>query len=81
VDKYYTQLMADAGATARNPTGPRTSNGTDLRVVKGGDPQWLAWARSGVAQSEHLNDVGFRCVLKLKPVGATGPGTKKKGRK
>jgi formylglycine-generating enzyme required for sulfatase activity len=81
VEKYYTQLMADAGATARNPIGPRTSGGSNMRVVKGGDPRWLVWARSGVVQTEHPNDVGFRCVLKLKPAGAAAPATKKKGGK
>jgi formylglycine-generating enzyme required for sulfatase activity len=80
-EKYYTQLTAEVGATARNPTGPKTSTGTNMRVVKGGDPNWLVWARSGVVQTERPYDVGFRCVLKLKPLGATGSGTKKKGAK
>ena len=76
-EKYYNQLMAEASSTARNPTGPKTSGGTNMRVVKGGDPNWFVWARSGVVQSEHPNDVGFRCVLKLKPVG-NGPAAKEK---
>jgi len=69
VDKYYAQLVAEAGSTARNPTGPKSSGGTNQRVVKGGDPNWYVWARAGVTQNEHPNDVGFRCVLKLKPSG------------
>lgn len=78
VDTYYTQLAAESGTTARNPTGPKSSGGgTNLRVVKGGDPNWYVWARTGLAQTEHPNDVGFRCVLKLKPGGA-GPATKDK---
>jgi formylglycine-generating enzyme required for sulfatase activity len=68
VEKYYAQLVAEAGATARNPGGPKSSNGTNMRVVKGGDPAWHVWARAGVVQSERPNDVGFRCVLKLKPL-------------
>ncbi len=68
-EKYYSQLVAEAGSTARNPTGPRSSAGTNQRVVKGGDPNWYVWARAGVHQNEHPNDVGFRCVLKLKPGG------------
>jgi membrane protein len=39
----------------------------------------LVSARDGMVQSEHANDVGFRCVLKLKPVGAPGSAKKKKG--
>ena len=77
VDKYYAQLIAEAGSTARNPTGPRGSGGTNQRVVKGGDPNWYVWARAGIPQSEHPHDVGFRCVLKLKPGGKE----KKKGGK
>ncbi len=69
VDKYYAQLVAEAGSTARNPTGPKSSAGTNQRVVKGGDPHWHVWARTGVPQNERPNDVGFRCVLKLKPSG------------
>jgi formylglycine-generating enzyme required for sulfatase activity len=69
VDKYYSQLVAEVGSTARNPTGPRSSAGSNQRVVKGGDPNWYVWARTGVHQNEHPNDVGFRCVLKLKPPG------------
>jgi hypothetical protein len=79
-EKYYTQLMADAGATARNPTGPRASGGSNARVVKGGDPNWLVWARSGVVQSERPTDVGIRCVLKLKQAGSGGSGKKKGGK-
>jgi len=77
-EKYYGQLQAEAGSTARNPTGPRSSGGTNMRVVKGGDPNWLVWARSGVLQSDHPNEVGFRCVLKLKPTGKTPPVKEKK---
>jgi sulfatase modifying factor 1 len=66
-EKYYSQLVAEAGATARNPGGAKSSNGTNMRVVKGGDPNWHVWTRAGVVQSEHPNDVGFRCVRKLKP--------------
>lgn len=82
VETYYTQLAAESGATARNPAGPKSSGGgTNLRVVKGGDPNWYVWARTGLAQTEHLNDVGFRCVLKLKPEGTPATKTKKKGTK
>ncbi|MBI3865849.1 MAG: formylglycine-generating enzyme family protein [Planctomycetia bacterium] len=79
-EKYYEQLVADAGSTARNPTGPKNSAGTNKRVVKGGDPNWLVCARDGIVQSEHPTDVGFRCVLKLKPSGAPAGGKGKKGK-
>jgi formylglycine-generating enzyme len=77
VEKYYSQLVAEAGSTARNPAGPKSSTGANLRVVKGGDPNWYVWARTGVAQNDHPNDVGFRCVLKLKPEGKESGGKKK----
>ena len=81
-EKYYTQLMAESGSTARNPTGPRNSGGTNMRVVKGGDPNWFAWARTGIVQVEHPHDVGFRCVLKLKRGGSeSAPKEKAKGAK
>ncbi len=78
VDKYYSQLLAEAGSTARNPIGPKSSGGSNMRVVKGGDPNWLVWARTGVAQTEHPNEVGFRCVLKLKSAGKAPPAKEKK---
>ena len=81
VEKYYSQLMSDSGSTARNPTGPKTSAGTSMRVVKGGDSQWLLSARAGVVQNDHPEDVGFRCVLKLKPAGGGASAPKKKGTK
>src|SRR5262249_35855697 len=34
VDKYYSQLIAESGATARNPRGPKNSGGSNMRVVK-----------------------------------------------
>jgi sulfatase modifying factor 1 len=76
-EKYYSQLMAESGSTARNPIGPKNSGGSNMRVVKGGDPDWFVWARSGVVQNEHPNEVGFRCVLKLKPVSSK-PAAKEK---
>ncbi|MBS0267210.1 MAG: SUMF1/EgtB/PvdO family nonheme iron enzyme, partial [Planctomycetes bacterium] len=68
-EKYYKQLAADSNGATRNPTGPKASGGTNMRVVKGGDPDWLVWARTGVVQSERAKDLGFRCILKLKQPG------------
>lgn len=62
-EKYYQQLRAESGSTAHNPTGPRGSTGGSLRVVKGGDPKWRVWARSGMGMADRAADVGFRCVL------------------
>ena len=69
-DDYYKLLVAESGSTARNPTGAKGGGGNIMRVVKGGDPTWHVWARAGVIQTERPNDVGFRCVLKLKPTDA-----------
>lgn len=78
-EKYYSQLLNESGSTARNPTGPKASSGgSNLRVVKGGDPDWYVWGRTGISITERPNDVGFRCVLKLKPVGSTSSKAGKK---
>ena len=69
IDKYYSQLVAKSGSTSRDPNGPKAKTGNNQRVVKGGDPDWHVWARAGVNQSERPQDVGFRCVLKLKRAG------------
>ncbi|MGQ0633144.1 MAG: formylglycine-generating enzyme family protein [Planctomycetaceae bacterium] len=77
-DNYYAQLIAKE-STPQNPTGPATSGGGELRVVKGGDPNWYVWARTGVAQSQRPPDVGFRCALRLG--GQGGAGAEERGRK
>ncbi|HLJ11169.1 MAG TPA: SUMF1/EgtB/PvdO family nonheme iron enzyme [Planctomycetaceae bacterium] len=68
-DTYYAQVVAESGSTARNPTGPKTIAGANMRVVKGSVQDWCVWARAAVNQIERPTDVGFRCVLKLKPAG------------
>lgn len=78
-DKAYVQIAAEA-TTARNPAGPKASGGTNQRVVKGGDANWFAWARTGVVQTDRPSDVGFRCVVKLKPAKAEGSGASKTGK-
>lgn len=67
-ENYYSQLAAEGGSTPRNPAGPKSPGGANQRVVRGGDAEWLVWARAGVAQVERPPDVGFRCVLRLKNV-------------
>jgi hypothetical protein len=80
IETYYSQLVAESGTTARNPAGPKSLPGASQRVVKGGDPNWYVWARTGVGQNDHVNDVGFRCVLQLKPEGKEPKGKKKGSR-
>jgi sulfatase modifying factor 1 len=74
---YYKQLVEESGSTARNPTGSKGGGGNTQRVVKGGDANWHLWARAGVVQTEHPGDVGFRCVLKLRPTDRAGREKKK----
>jgi formylglycine-generating enzyme required for sulfatase activity len=64
-EKYYRQLAAESGSTVHNPPGPRGVAAGGLRVVKGGDPQWRVWKRTGVNVAERPIDIGFRCVLRL----------------
>jgi formylglycine-generating enzyme required for sulfatase activity len=65
-EQYYAQLARESGATSHNPAGPKSASGASQRVVKGGDPQWFVWARSGGNMSDRLPDVGFRCAWRLK---------------
>jgi len=83
---YYQELAEGKDAVIRNPTGPPTSRGTDLRVVKGGDPKWNVWGRSGLDMSKRVGDVGFRCILNparktRSKTGAEEPQTKRAKRK
>lgn len=61
----------------RNPRGPKSREGNDLHVVKGGDPGWRLDQREGVGARERLPDLGFRCVLRLKPDDERRRGPKK----
>lgn len=65
-EQYYVQLVRESGSTAHNPTGPRSSSGSNQRVVKGGDRNWFVWARSGGNMNDRSRDVGFRCAWKMK---------------
>ncbi len=85
----FQKQAEQAGGPVRNPTGPRTSQGTGtkLQVVKGGKADWSVWQRAGVPQNEAPRDVGFRCVINIasdtpdaekdKDKGATGKGSDK----
>ena len=48
-------------------TGPRQPFRPNLRVVKGGASDWSLWHRTGLGMRERADDVGFRCVLRLRP--------------
>lgn len=79
-DTYAQHTRSDS--TPHDPVGPGNSGGTEQRVVKGGDPHWYVWARSGLAQSQRAPDVGFRCVLALKPAGReAAPTENSRGKK
>jgi formylglycine-generating enzyme required for sulfatase activity len=78
---YYRELAEGKPAVVRNPTGPRTSRGTDLRVVKGGDADWKAWGRSGLDMTKRVGDVGFRCVLNPGRKGRKEPTESAESRK
>lgn len=66
-DDYYQKLFDETGPSPRNPAGPRAQGAAEKRVVKGGDPDWATWVRSGVIGNQRPIDVGFRCVVRLKP--------------
>lgn len=66
-DWYSPTAYRDSGSGAINPAGPKNAMVHQQRVVRGGDPNWLVWSRTGVVSTEHLNDIGFRCVLNSAP--------------
>ncbi|RPI76895.1 MAG: hypothetical protein EHM42_14370 [Planctomycetaceae bacterium] len=66
-DDYYQKLLEETGQNPRNPPGPRGQGAAERRVVKGGDPDWATWARTGIIGNQRPADVGFRCVIRLKP--------------
>jgi hypothetical protein len=61
----YAQELATGETTLRNPKGLRAPSSPNLRVVRGGAPDWSLWQRTGVLMGERPADVGFRCVLNL----------------
>lgn len=60
------ETLAREPQPVRNPRGPKSREGNDQHVVKGGDPAWRLDQREGVAARDRLPDLGFRCVLRLK---------------
>lgn len=63
----FQKQVAQGGSPIRNPTGPKSFQGTRQQVVKGGKQDWSVWQRAGLAQNETAADVGFRCVLNIAP--------------
>ncbi|MCY2962556.1 MAG: SUMF1/EgtB/PvdO family nonheme iron enzyme [Planctomycetota bacterium] len=76
LDDTFKKVAAEGKGTLRNPPGPRSQGSTDKRVVKGGSPDWFTFVRTGVSGNQRPDDVGFRCVARLKPKGKgkKGPG-------
>ncbi len=66
------QLASHAPERAlHNWPGPKKASVSGQRVVKGNGPDWLAWHREGRAMSDRAADIGFRCVLRIKPSATT----------
>lgn len=63
----HRRLAEGSSTPVRNPTGPKSQGTTDKRVVKGGNDDWLLTARAGESARQREADIGFRCVLRLKP--------------
>jgi hypothetical protein len=70
METAYQDASAAGAATLRNWTGPKASPTRLRRVVKGDGPGWYAWHRTGLEMREKPDDMGFRCVLSIKPVAA-----------
>jgi formylglycine-generating enzyme required for sulfatase activity len=68
----YERRLAEGGAALRNPIGPKSAVPGNLRVVKGSHAGWALWQRAGVPANERPEDVGFRCVVRMKRVRLKG---------
>ncbi len=69
LEDTFKKVAEEGKGTLRNPPGPRSQGSTDKRVVKGGSPEWFTYVRTGVSGNQRPDDVGFRCVARLKPRG------------
>ncbi|MGE3316175.1 MAG: SUMF1/EgtB/PvdO family nonheme iron enzyme [Planctomycetaceae bacterium] len=61
---HYSELSA-GGSVVRSWKGPRRTVNENVRVVRGGGPNWESWHRRGLLAKERDPQVGFRCVLRL----------------
>lgn len=71
----HREARASGAGTIKNWTGPRKASVANQRVVKGGADDWSAWSRAGCGMSDHPDDVGFRCVLRVAQPGESSPRT------
>ncbi|HUG90148.1 MAG TPA: formylglycine-generating enzyme family protein [Planctomycetaceae bacterium] len=69
-DRAFQEAAGGGDATLSNWEGPRRPSAESQRVVKGNGPDWKLWHRAGLSMREQRPDVGFRCVLRLKPADA-----------
>jgi hypothetical protein len=73
---HYSEL-AYSGSVVRSWRGPRRSMNENVRVVRGGGPNWEASHRRGLSSRERDPVIGFRCVLhpneKPAPTAAESP--------
>ncbi|MFM8289434.1 MAG: formylglycine-generating enzyme family protein [Planctomycetaceae bacterium] len=65
----FEQLLSRKGGAVRDPTGPKPAGANEQKVVKGGAADWRLTSRVGVVSNQRLPDVGFRCVVRLRPQG------------
>ena len=65
----FEQLLSRKGGTVRDPAGPKAAGAGEQKVVKGGATDWRLTNRVGVVSNQRLPDVGFRCVVRLRPLG------------
>lgn len=63
----YSREREGGEQTVRNPTGPKSASIEHHRALRGGAADWSMWQRGHLGMSERKPDVGFRCVLNVKP--------------
>lgn len=66
-DTAHQQATEASERQLQNWDGPRKASVSGQRVVKGNGPDWSAWHREGRAMSERSLEIGFRCVLRIRP--------------
>ncbi len=66
-DRAHHELSNVSPQRARNWKGPRNVPNSNYRVVKGTGPDWAVWHRHHADMRQHAADIGFRCVLRVRP--------------
>jgi formylglycine-generating enzyme len=66
VSEPFREAATRDGSPPRDWTGPKQAAPSLHRVIKGGTDGWELWHRGHANMRDQLDDVGFRCVLRIR---------------